>query len=278
MVSQVKQQQIYLPTGYEGLQHQAAAKRRLAETMTGLGLTPEANQQSILQVLGKMAQQFVGRRAEKQADKLDLQYRSEVGKDYQSRASQFYADAKVLNPQDLVAKWGTDPLVGELAKPYQEVATAGMKDAQQFGYHDGQTWMRKGDIAPGTYKPNDMNSKVIRGPDGNSMVNPLAVTAAIASQGIPVSDGTYSMADPARGGQVPGMPQPQTQQVAQTQGFEAVTMEQLAGMQQALGPKGTADWLMRNKVPVKVTTPQEAMQLPSGTKLILPDGSEGEVP
>ena len=39
-----------------------------------------------------------------------------------------------------------------------------------------------------------------------------------------------------------------------------------------------AEWLQRNGLPVQVNTPEQAHQLPRGTRIILPDGSEGVVP
>lgn len=61
-------------------------------------------------------------------------------------------------------------------------------------------------------------------------------------------------------------------------GNDAITMEIYRGAVNGLGAQGAAAWLQRNNLPVTVTTPQEARQLPSGTRIILPDGSEGRVP
>jgi hypothetical protein len=57
-----------------------------------------------------------------------------------------------------------------------------------------------------------------------------------------------------------------------------VTAEQFRGAVNGLGPQGAAGWAQRNKVRVKVASPEEARQLPSGTLIILPDNSEGRVP
>ena len=38
MVTQVKAPQLYLPTGYEGLQQSAAAKRKIADAMWASGM------------------------------------------------------------------------------------------------------------------------------------------------------------------------------------------------------------------------------------------------
>jgi hypothetical protein len=78
-----------------------------------------------------------------------------------------------------------------------------------------------------------------------------------------------------RRGQLPALPgaaaTPQQPQ-------QAITFEMYRGATNGLGSQGAAAWLQRNGLPVKVATPQEAHQLPRGTKIILPDGSEGVVP
>jgi hypothetical protein len=71
----------------------------------------------------------------------------------------------------------------------------------------------------------------------------------------------------------PGGPAPQG-----TGGNDAITMEIYRGAVNGLGAQGAAAWLQRNGLPVAVTSPNEARQLPSGTRIILPDGSEGRVP
>lgn len=283
MFGKVKQQQIYLPTGYEGLQKQADSKRRLAERMLASGMAPQANQQSILQVLGQLAQTYVGRRAEKKADALELEASGKLSEDFQNQYQEFQNDAKMLSPDQIVAKWGAKPLAQEWVKPYASAMEAGMKENQQLGYHDGKTWGRKGDVAVGSMKPNDPNQKVIRDRGGNWMLNPVAITGNIASQGIPVVDGTYSMPDPAAGGgELPpigqGQPQPQSQPQPQAASqFEPVDVRQLSALQQTLGTQGTVAWLKNNKIKVKVTTPEEAAALPPGTIIITPDGQEREV-
>lgn len=278
MVTQVKTPQIYLPTGYEGLQQQAAEKRKLAETMWAKGLAGGQNQVSIAQVLGDLAQMWAGKSLNKDAAKLELDAANRMGEDYRTRYEQFYSDANSLSPQQMVAKWGSDPMAQNWLKPFEETMTAGMKQDQTLTDWGGQ-WMRKGDIQVGSYKPNNPNDSVVRGADGNWQVNPVKVTASIASQGIPLEDGTYSMQDPARSGQVPtGVPQAQQPKSAPNGYPEDLTLEQYRGAVNGLGGPAAQSWLQRNGLKVRVNTPAEADQLPSGTKIILPDGSEGEVP
>lgn len=273
MATQVKTPQIYLPTGYEGLQHKAAAKRRLAEAMQQSGMQMAANPMHIAQVLGSLAQQWVGRDAEKQADKFDLEAGQRMGQDYRTRFGEFQTDAKVLSPAQMVEKYGADPLMADQLKPYSSTMEAGMKEEQQLGFHDGINWGRKGQVALGSMKPNDPNDKVIRGPNREWMINPTAVTAAIAAQGLAPENPTMVMRDPAESQVPPAVGQPSSQSQV-----PPVSMSQVNAAMQALGPEGTIAWMKQNKIIVKVQSPDEARQLPSGTPIILPDGTEGEVP
>ena len=279
MVTQVKAPQLYLPTGYEGLQQSAAAKRKIADAMWASGMNGNPNKVSIAQVLGDLAQMWAGKSMGKEADKLDLEAKEAMGQDYRMQFAQFSQDAKVLSPADMVAKYGSNPWFQEALKPYEGAMEAGMKEGQQMGFWDGQRWARKDQVAPGSYKANDPNSSVIRGQDGSWQINPVKITASIASQGIPVEQGTYSLPDPALSGQAPAnVPQGMQPKSAPNGYPEHLTMEQYQGAVNGLGPAAASSWIKRNGLKVQVSTPQEAESLPSGTIIILPDGSEGEVP
>lgn len=62
----------------------------------------------------------------------------------------------------------------------------------------------------------------------------------------------------------------------------ATARQQFGGQPAAQSPGpggvGTAEPPSSNAAPVRVRTPEEARRLPSGTRIILPDGSEGRVP
>lgn len=73
-------------------------------------------------------------------------------------------------------------------------------------------------------------------------------------------------------------PQPPTEQPLAPQDGGTLTVEQYRGAVNGLGADGAAAWLQRNNLPVQVATPAEARTLPRGTRIILPDGSEGRVP
>ena len=57
-----------------------------------------------------------------------------------------------------------------------------------------------------------------------------------------------------------------------------MTMDMMRGAINGLGPEGALAWLERGGRIVQVTTPDEARSLPSGTRILLPDGTEGRVP
>lgn len=79
-----------------------------------------------------------------------------------------------------------------------------------------------------------------------------------------------------RQARLPSLPQPG--QVAQpAQPAKITSFEAASQAAQQMGPQ-FPDFVRNNGFRVQVTTPQQAMQLPSGTPLILPDGSEGVVP
>lgn len=58
----------------------------------------------------------------------------------------------------------------------------------------------------------------------------------------------------------------------------AFTFDMYQGAVNGLGEQGAREWLGRQGLAVSVQTPEQARQLPSGTRIILPDGSEGRVP
>jgi hypothetical protein len=82
----------------------------------------------------------------------------------------------------------------------------------------------------------------------------------------------------------PGMGRPQQAPPPQAQPQQApannvVSMQDLQRMAQGMGSADAMmGWMRRNGVTVRVSTPQEAMNLPSGTPILLPDGTIGSVP
>lgn len=77
-----------------------------------------------------------------------------------------------------------------------------------------------------------------------------------------------------------GPPAAPAQQAAPppSQAVEPMTPEQFKGAINGLGQSGALQFLQRNGMRVRVSTPEEAMSLPSGTPLYLPDGTVGVRP
>lgn len=58
----------------------------------------------------------------------------------------------------------------------------------------------------------------------------------------------------------------------------SMTVDQFLAAAEAIGKDGAYRLIQRNNIPVRVRTPAEARRLPSGTSIIMPDGSLGKVP
>ena len=289
--------QIAIPTGYEQLQLAAASKRKLAETMLAQGLAPDNNMQSWAQVLGHWAQTWAGKSMQKDADKMDADVASRVMADYQTKRQALQAAvAGGATPQQITEQFGSEPLLAEDIKPYTEAFAAGLKQNGELTNFGGRM-VRKGDVV-GQYA-NDPNKMVFANPDGTTQLNPVAVTAAGISSGNLTPTGGYQTT-----GQMPGMRrligamsggqlQPQAQQTAplsndqggailgNTARTSAISGADALKVRQSMGPNGQAafsKWLSDNGIKIHVSSPQEAGQLPSGTVIMLPDGTEGRVP
>lgn len=281
-MSNIKPTSISIPTGYEDVQRSVDSKRKIAESMLASGLAGTPNAQSILQVLGDWADTWAGKSMGRDADKAQGTLDNQISSDYHTKVSQFSQDAQTLQPADLIAKWGADPMMGEALKPYQAALQSGMEDNQKHRVFGGR-WMRNGDIQEGSYEPGKPTDNAIRMPDGTWAVNPVSVTGALARQGVTageMNNPVTSMPDPygPNAGQMPSLPSTQTPPASSSSGYQALTVPQYKAAAGALGPGAAADWAARNNIAVHVTSPQEAMTLPHGTKIILPDGSEGKVP
>lgn len=277
---------LVIPTQYTQQQADISRKRKLAEAMLQQGLTPENNMTSWAQVLGKLAQTWVGRSMDKEAGKQEASMNEALLHDYTSRRGDFIQDSQTLAPGELLQKYGSDPMLTEELKPYADAFASGLKNREDLTTFGGKM-VRKGDVI-GQYD-NKPTSMVFANPDGSTELNPVAVTA----QGL--SNGTYiPTSAPQTTGQMPG-----TQRLTAAMGGQSLTPETAgpilqraqAGngisavdalhVRQSMGPQGQAafmQWLGDNKIQIHVQSPQEALRLPHGTPIILPDGTEGVVP
>lgn len=171
---------ITIPTGYEQQQLAAASKRKLADAMLQQGLAPDPNMVSWTQMLGHLAQAWAGKSMQNDADKLDADVRSKILSDYNARRTGFLADSRTMDPQQLVEKYGNDPMLQNDLKPYEDAFAAGLKQNNELTSFGGRM-VRKGDVV-GQYA-NDPNKMIFVEPDGQTRLNPVAVTAAAVSSG-----------------------------------------------------------------------------------------------
>lgn len=102
-----------------------------------------------------------------------------------------------------------------------------------------------------------LSGALIGGPDTGYTINPL-----------------YQPPRAAAPAQAPTMAQPQPQ--AQGSPLSMGDLQRVATS--FPNAEAMAGWMRRNNIVVRVSSPQEAMNLPRGTRLVLPDGSPGVVP
>lgn len=172
-----------IPTGYEAAQAAAATRRKIAEMMLEKGLNPQQGMTSWAQVLGSLAQEFVGSRLESRANKDDAAISGKMVADFGDAMSKFKADSSTMSPQDLLQKYATNPWISAsgMLDPYKETTTAMLKAAN---------------AAP---SPTDAVIEVPDGAGGKKwVVNPVRRTAALEAQGYGLGPATESM--PAPGG------------------------------------------------------------------------------
>jgi hypothetical protein len=267
----IKDQKIQIPTGYEGLYQGASRKRKIADALMEQGLQGSPNPVSYLQVLADMAKVWAGKRLGKKADNLETDANMKVSEDWNAKNVEFNNDAAMYTPEMMVAKWSKDPMMGDRVKPYQDTMTAGMKQDQEYTDRGGQ-WLRKGDVGIGTYDPGKPTDKVLRMPNGRIEINPVAVAAERSSGGFDTTGLPQSMSWPGASQAAPQQAMPQQQQPT------VVTFEQAQAAIQALGPERAASWATGKGIAIQIQSEAQALQLPSGTKIILPDGSPGVIP
>lgn len=215
------------PTGYEGLQEQIARRRKMGDALLQAGIAgPGANAQSWAQVLGSLAQAWMGKSMTKDADKKEAGLNQQRMQDYAAENQLFDQDIKAGIPVDqMISKYGGHPLLAERMKPLVEAYTNNLKNKgtvegapidlkgpDGFGTYNRT---KSGDLiplpgnlslppklenvggiatdmshqAPGAVLPQTPTDTVIRDAKGNMTLNPLAITAKsqIARAGAPTT-------------------------------------------------------------------------------------------
>lgn len=247
-----------IPTGYEAEQRAIERRRKIAEALLQQGLQSNPNMTSPWQAIAQVANAFVGRRMEKKADQRSDALSGKIKGDFDAATTEFNNDAAMLQPSQLVAKYRNNPMMAENLKPYEAALQRALTEREALTTFNGKM-QRQGDVV-GQYDQGKPTDTVRRDAAGNEFINPLAVNAQAMGQG-------FEAPMVAGGGQEASTSDPS----------KVLTVDQVRAASQSL-KNTTGDWLRRNGMKVKVTTPQEARTLPSGTAIILPDGSEGVVP
>lgn len=277
MAGNVAKPQLVIPTQYAPQQQSIAQKRKLAEAMLGQGLANDPNMNNWAQVLGKLAQTWAGKSMDTDATKAEGVLNQTIFDDYQRRRGNFNTQTAGMSPQQVVQTFGSDPMLVEDVKPYRDAMARALTEREDLRDFGGRVGVRTGDVM-GRFN-NDPNKDIIMGPDGQMMINPVKATSNALSSGSLVLEGP-----PVTTAPIPGterlvgamMGQQPVQQPSSM--AEPLTFEAVEGALKTLGPQGAVGLLQRNGNTVKVDSPEQAMLLPKGTKLILPDGTEGVVP
>lgn len=170
----------YVPTGYEGLQSQAASKRKIAEALLAQGLAGPGNSaRSWAEVLGSMADAWAGKSLQKDADKLDEQVRQRQMQAAVVANQAYEADkANGMTWSELSLKYGGVPLLQERLK----------QDDHPLENINGVATDMRG-TRPGTVLPQNRSADVLIDPQGNSVVNAAKVASVRAATGLPTDPG-----------------------------------------------------------------------------------------
>lgn len=136
---------LVIPTGFEPAERAIELRQQLAQALLEQGMTPDDHMISPLQVLGKMAQEFVGIRGQNRAMKEQGQLDHEIRGAYQSTLAGINHDVNSGMPlKDLVQKYAGNPMAEEFIKPYADAYAEGLKNRQAIVQTNG-TRMTAGD-------------------------------------------------------------------------------------------------------------------------------------
>lgn len=185
---------VSVPTGFESQVRSLAQRRKLADALMEQGLAGGQNYGSWAQVLGQLAQAWAGKSIGKEVDRGQTALDGQILSKYTTDLGNLNADAKTMNPGDLVAKYGSNPYLADALKPYQSAMTSRMEGDQRI-VNNGGHWDRAGSVV-GTYEHSKPTDHVIRLPNGQLAVNPVAIAAANASQGLGYGGFPAITADP----------------------------------------------------------------------------------
>lgn len=207
----------YIPTGYETQSAEVQRRRALAQALMQAGLQ-SGPKRSYAEVFGQIAQAWAGKRLQKKADASEVEINASRQKDYQAANSDFEADAREMTPEQLVMKYGSNPLLKDRLKPYEGAFEKRL--VPDIANVNG-VWVDRNKQTPGSYAPADPSASVLRDGQGNFIPNAAAIASALRRQGF--SDvPTGAFADPTR-----AIPNP-TADLTSTPGFDKLGNEEQA--------------------------------------------------
>ena len=181
-----KMPNVQYPTGYEGEQRKIEAKRRIAQAMLEMGITPDNRMTSWTQVAAKLGQAFAGKRMEKKATEREGAMYDKMRSDLAEKMARFQQmrDSGATN-QQLADTFSGDPMMADMIDPHRDALASALKNREEiFDTGGAQGFQRKGDFV-GKPLPFDPNKPVMIDPQtGAPTVNPVRATAAMAAQGL----------------------------------------------------------------------------------------------
>ncbi len=170
------------PTGYELAQKKAESKRKIAQAMLAKGLSPQGDMRSWTQVLASGMNAYVGKRLNDKADSMEQGAADQMKAEFGEKLGAFQADVQAgMTPQQLMGKWGGDPMVKDALEPYGKAMTAGLEDRAKLTTF-GDKMVTKGEVY-GQYN-NQANDGVHRAPDGSLITNPAKLVSSLGAQGM----------------------------------------------------------------------------------------------
>lgn len=181
------------PTGYEGEQRRIEMRRRLAQAMLEKGLSG-GDTRSWTQALAQVAQTYAGKRMEKKATDREADMYERMRADIATKMADFQAarNSGATN-QDLVDRFGADPMLQDAIDPHRDAVVSAMKNQEEL-VENGGRFVRKGDfVGPNgkdlAGKPTDL----VIAKDGQWQVNPVAVTARLLSNPQPAGSTAHDL-------------------------------------------------------------------------------------
>lgn len=200
---------LQMPTGYEEQQRKIALRRKLAQMMFEQGMGGD-RARTPWDALAKIAQTGAGVLHEKRATKKEGQLGEQIKADFNTKRQALLADVQAgVPPQQLMAKYGADPMLGGELEPFRDAYASGLKNREDL-VQSGMGFTSKGDVMSGRAQLQSKPTDKVLSVGDQWMANPVAVSADLASNPLPpgaeVTGLTNSMPNPYANQQPPVSP------------------------------------------------------------------------